>query len=319
MEYLHHVLGVRTAYLDEAPKAMPNFIDARYRLQKVKLDGQDAVFVYPKMAMESINTVKKHIDRIVRTEGAPAVLVLDHLTYRQKEYLLRDHIPFIVDGKQIYLPFIAVYLQDRCDGEKQETAVMLPSAQMLLLYYIYHGCGELLTIDAAQGLELTPTSISRASKQLEELGVVHTEKRGVQKVIYSDQTPEKLFHVSMELMRSPVKRTVYVPKSEIKEKLQLSGYSALAEYTMMNPSSVDYRAADSVAEWEKVSSARMHNSEDQCAVELWRYDPRKLSADNCVDRLSLALALSDDRDERVEEAIEEMLEQVWRDIDGKRN
>lgn len=55
-----------------------------------------------------------------------AVLILDHLAYRQKEYLLRDHIPFVVEGKQIYLPFMAVYLQERCDSEKKEDAVILP-------------------------------------------------------------------------------------------------------------------------------------------------------------------------------------------------
>jgi hypothetical protein len=31
------------------------------------------------------------------------------------------------------------------------------------------------------------------------------------------------------------------------------------------------------------------------------------------------LALREDRDERVEEIVEEMLAQLWRDIDGKRN
>ena len=63
----------------------------------------------------------------------------------------------------------------------------------------------------------------------------------------------------------------------------------------------------------------MQNSEERCAVELWRDDARQVSAGECVDRLSLALSLCGDRDERIEEAIEEMLEQVWRDIDGKRN
>jgi hypothetical protein len=33
----------------------------------------------------------------------------------------------------------------------------------------------------------------------------------------------------------------------------------------------------------------------------------------------VALALREDRDERVEEIVEEMLAQLWRDIDGKRN
>ena len=36
----------------------------------------------------------------------------------QKEYLIREKIPFMVDGKQIYLPFLAVYLQERCSAEK---------------------------------------------------------------------------------------------------------------------------------------------------------------------------------------------------------
>ena len=46
---------------------------------------------------------------------------------------------------------------------------------------------------------------------------------------------------------------------------------------------------------------------------------KKLAESKCVDRLSLSLALRKDRDERIEEAVEEMLVQVWRDIDGKRD
>ena len=40
---------------------------------------------------------------------------------------------------------------------------------------------------------------------------------------------------------------------------------------------------------------------------MWRYNPRKLSTRNIVDELSLALALREDADERVEEAVEEIL------------
>ena len=38
---------------------------------------------------------------------------------------------------------------------------------------------ELSTSQAAKNLELTPTSISRASKQLEEMGLLHIRKVGV--------------------------------------------------------------------------------------------------------------------------------------------
>ena len=319
MEYLNFVLGIKVVYHEEAHRSMPNFIISRYRLQKVTLDGKAALFVYPKEELDSVDAVKKHLERIQKAEGVPAVLILDHLTYRQKQYLLRDHIPFVVEGKQIYLPFMAVYLQKRGDGERQEKSTMLPSAQLLLLYYIYHGCGELLTSEACQDLGFTPTSVSRASRQLEEMGLVQTEKRGVQKILYSDKTPRALFAATKDTMENPIKKIIYVPRAEITDKLLRGGYSALSEYTMMNPPAVECFATDSISAMEKAASGKLHNAEDQCEVQLWRFDPRKLAEGNSVDRLSLALVLDKDRDESVEDAVEQMLEQVWRDIDGQRN
>ncbi len=319
MEYLNQVLGMRVVYRDDTMNSLPNYIYERYRLQRVTLDGKPAIFVYPKEELDAVSAVKKHVERIARTGDAPAVVIPNHLTYRQKEYLLREHIPFIVDGKQIYLPFMALYLQERGDGEKIDTSKILPSAQALLLFYIYQGCGELLTSEAAQKLGFTATSISRASRQLQEMGLIQTEKRGVQKVIFSDRSPEELFGIARGYMCNPVKRTIFVPKSEFKETLLLSGYSALSEYSMMNPPLTECFAAGTVAAWDKIGSNRLQSADDQCAVELWRYDPKKLSAGHCVDRLSLVLALSEDRDERIEEAVEEILTDFWEELNGQRN
>ena len=319
MEFLKSVLGIHVVYIHSDAIPVPNYIHARYRLQEMSLDGKKAVFAYPKTDMDPVNAIKKHLERIQRTAGAPVILVPDHLTYRQREYLLRAHIPFIVDGKQIYLPFMAVYLQERCDSERTEIASILPSAQLLLLYYIYHGCGKLLTSDAADALSFTATSISRASRQLEDLGLVQTEKRGVQKVLYSEKEPQELFEAAKSCLTNPVKRTIYVPKVEIKEKLLMSGYSALSEYSMLNPPAVGCYASGSVSSWEKNATGKLQNSDDQCAVELWRYNPNKLASGEIVDRLSLTLALRDDEDERIEEAVEEMLDGVWREINGEGN
>ena len=110
-----------------------------------------------------------------------------------------------------------------------------------------------------------------------------------------------------------------MPKAKIREKLLMSGYSALSEYSMMNPPEVESFAVDSVAVWDSVASKKLYDPNEQCAVELWRYDPKRLAEGGGVDRLSLALALRDERDERTEEAIEEMLAGVWKDIHGKRD
>ena len=319
MDYLNKVLGVKVIYEDANFKHLPNFIATRYRLQMVSMNDQRMIFLYPKTELEQIEVLKKHIARIQNNENLPVVLVLKELSFRRKEYLIREKIPFIVDGKQIYLPFMAVCLQERCSAEKKPREEILPSAQMLLLHFIYGGAQELSTSQAAKDLELTPTSISRASRQLEEMGLLHIRKAGVQRIMQSEDPPKALFQKAEEKLLNPIKRTVYIPKEFVGTDLLESGYSALAEYSMLNAPNVRCYAAERISQWKDVMTNSLHDSQVQVAVEMWRYDPRKLSTRNIVDELSLALALREDADERVEEAVEEMLNELWGKIDGCRN
>jgi hypothetical protein len=49
--------------------------------------------------------------------------------------------------------------------------------------------------------------------------------------------------------------------------------------------------------------------EPGCAqLELWRYSPERLAKQGCVDRFSLWLSMQDVGDERIEMALEEMME-----------
>ena len=178
---------------------------------------------------------------------------------------------------------------------------------------------ELSTSQAAKDLELTPTSISRASRQLEEMGLLHIRKVGVQRIMQSEDSPKTLFQKAGDKLLNPIKRTVYIPKELVGTELLESGYSALAEYSMLNTPNVRCYAAERISQWKDVMTNSLQNSLVQVAVEMWRYNPRKLSTRNIVDELSLALALREDADERVEEAVEEMLNELWRKIDGYRN
>ena len=319
MEYLNKVLGIEVTYENVDFKHLPNFIVTRYRLKMASMNGKKVIFLYPKTELEQIGVLKKHIARIQKNENMPIVLVLKEITSRQKEYLIRERIPFIVEGRQIYLPFMALYLQQRCNAERKLHKKLLPSAQMLLLHFIYGGAKEMSTSQAAKDLELTPTSISRASKQLEETGMVHIKKVGVQRILCSEDSAKMLFKKAGDILQNPVKRTIYIPKGLVSTNLVESGYSALAEYSMLNSPNIKCYATESISQWNDVMTNSLQDSTEQVAVEMWRYDPRKLSTRNIVDELSLALALKKDVDERVEEAVEEMLNELWRKIDGYRN
>ena len=92
MEYLDKVLGVKVTYEDVEFKHLPNFIATRYRLQMVYMNEKKMIFLYPKTELEQIEVLKKHIARIQKNENLPVVLVLRELSFRQKEYLIREKI-----------------------------------------------------------------------------------------------------------------------------------------------------------------------------------------------------------------------------------
>ena len=77
-------------------------------MQMARLDEKKVIFLYPETELEQIGTLRKHIVHIQNVENLPVVLVLKEITWRQKEYLIRERIPFVVENKQIYLPIYGI-------------------------------------------------------------------------------------------------------------------------------------------------------------------------------------------------------------------
>ena len=91
----------------------------------------------------------------------------------------------------------------------------------------------------------------------------------------------------------------------------LAGDSVLAEVTMLNPTRVmTYAVYAKFISKEKLMN-ELIDPDEQVRVELWEYDPKLFSKDHMADRLSVALSFIGNEDERVEEAVEELVERVW--------
>ena len=63
MEYLNKVLGIEVVYMNGKFEHLPNFIATRYRLQRVSMNGQGVIFLYPKTELEQVEVLKKQIAR----------------------------------------------------------------------------------------------------------------------------------------------------------------------------------------------------------------------------------------------------------------
>lgn len=311
MKFIEDMLGVKVEYHKMGDTLLPNYLTSRYMMKKVNIDTINAVFIYFREEKIDVISLCGHFSKIRDLLKCIPVLIINKLTTTYRNNLLKHHIPFIVDNKQIYLPFMGTYLQSKCSSEYEMFKKILPSTQMLLLHFIYEGNREMLASKAAKRLNFTSTSIARAIHQLETLDLISVRKSGIQKIIYSSKTPDELFNVAQQHLLNPIKRKIYVYKNILNNDLIKSGETALSELSMLNYPRIDTYATGNISLWEKQGSKYLEDSDNQVAVELWRYDPRILGKDGRVDALSLVLSMRESYDERIEEAVEEILKGVF--------
>jgi DNA-binding transcriptional ArsR family regulator len=317
MEYLKRVLRLNVK-IDKSAQSysLPNYIISRYSINTALFDRQKVFLLYPKTELDQVNAIKKHVQKIQTIEKIPVVIVLTRITARQRQNMIDAGIPFVVENKQCYLPFMGTILTERCDAPVDSAEKLIPSAQMLLFYYIYKNKKEIYASEAVEALKVSAMSITRAVRQLEQTGLIRTYKNGVMKIITSDYTARELFERSKGHLSCPIKRKQYIRKEAVDQSLLISGDQALSMYSMLNPPRVNVYATGEYEKWKDYLEDTFFDEEQQVELQIWKYNPQMLAKDSAVDVLSLAMCYVDDPDERVEEAVEEMLEQYWRNSYG---
>jgi DNA-binding MarR family transcriptional regulator len=158
---------------------------------------------------------------------------------------------------------------------------------------------------------LSAMQITRAVKQLSDLGLVSAYKDGVQIVVAGTDNGADLFKKAVPHLMNPVRKRFYVEKNILPQNLPLAGISALSEYTMINPPNVTtYAFSGSVNDLPGIDT--LIDEETQAEVEVWRYSPTLLSMkDGLPDPLSLWVTLVDD-DARIDIAKDELLAEIWK-------
>jgi DNA-binding MarR family transcriptional regulator len=317
LEYIAETLGVKVAA--DAPwegeKRLQYFIADAYGFQTVSLCGAKCLFVKPKGELAPVPAVKKHLGIIA--EQTDLILVLDApaLNAKQRKALIAARIPFVVDGNQLYLPFLGAALQERYVNPPQKAETLSPTAQLALFRYLYQDKREMYISGLAELFGVSAMQITRAVKQLAALELIATHKDGVQIVIAGTAVGADLFDKAKPHLLNPVRKRRYVDIDALPPNLPLAGETALGEYTMLAPPQTAVYAYDG-----KVGD--LHGTDTlvdpgaQSRVEIWRYSPTVLSAkERVADPLSLWAAIANENengDPRLEMAQDELLAGIWR-------
>lgn len=102
---------------------------------------------------------------------------------------------------------------------------------------------------------------------------------------------------------SPIEQLHYT--DALLEGMMISGVNALASYTMLNEESRQCWAITKkeLKNLNVVTDEQFGENE----IQVWKYNPKMLSTEGVVDKLSLYLSLKDNEDERIQIELERLI------------
>lgn len=308
---LTNIFGIPIKYEQwNNENSLPLYITESYEFQVAMIDTQKCIMLTVKDELATIPALRKHIKRIQEVDNVPVVLVLATVSSYRRKSLIESKIPFVTD-KQVYLPFMGTLLVEQKEPEKEVQKFMFSTQQLVLLYF-YCGKERLYMAEATERLPFTAMTLSRAVKQLEAVGLFTVTKDGVNKVIEAKYDRVELFEKIKGYFSNPVRAVGYLEKSNLTEDMVFAGETALSEKTMLNPSRVQTYAVYHKLFDKKQLIKELVHPDKQIRLEVWEYDPKQFADGDVADCLSVVLSLNDSEDERIEEAVEELLEKELR-------
>jgi hypothetical protein len=259
----------------------------------------------------AINVIEKHMQNIKRVFDGQIVFCFKELSSYRRKSLIERRIPFLINNGQMYLPFLGLDLLKSPSKISKSDEAFTINGQKVYIYFIYNKGLVINATELAFKLKTTKMSASRALNELEKLGLLASHIAGNQmRSKYYQQIEESRFiENGFDYLTSPFSKKVYVEKAPTAS--YISGLEALSLNSMLNPPKNKVRAIYKKL-YQKLKLEVINNSDivkDNSLVELeiWRYDPELFTKNEFVDPLSLYVALKNDKDERVQQALDESL------------
>lgn len=225
--------------------------------------------------------------------------------------MIEKHIPFVIENGQMYLPFLGLDLKRASQYVEKEISTFSSSTQKGYLYFLYNENTMVNTTEFAEKLNLTVMTASRVLNDLYDAKLLTYEiggKTGRSKVYQRVRGPE-YFEKGRSFIKSPVKKVVYVKRAP--EATMIAGLEALAELSMINPPGYLVRAISrqqfKESGFEIINNKDIIKDKKLVELQIWDYDPKEFTDKKLVDNMSLYASLKEVNDERVEQAIEEVL------------
>lgn len=316
-DYVRQTTGREPDIQRWSGSALPAYLKQRYEPHVLVLAGEAwlAVFLRQADPAPPLQLAKQlaQLAELATPRPRGTCLVADHLSPYLRRRLVELGQAFVVPGRQLFWPAIGSAETTQRPKRLRPTPVQTlgPTAQQLLIALLLRRLLPPVTVTgAAEALGCTAASISQAVKALEANDLVRAALEGRERHLHLAAEPEVVWRRAQPFLRSPVRQRRRIaiagrpPEADVR-----AGESALAAMTdLAEPKEPTYALAS--RHWPRKDPPEGIPTADvgTCVVELWRYAPHVTAERGCVDPLSLALSMAGAKDERVQLALEALME-----------
>ena len=317
--YLKEVLGISLQDREcGASASFPPYLQDSYRFRRCELLGQEFLILLSKDPKLTPAAIEKHLDWIDQKAGLRGIYVTETLEAYNRKRMIERKIPFIVPENQLYLPDLALDLREHLKKSRKTVEKLSPLSQVVVLSFLL---GRLEDAD-----RVTPTglsrqfpyskmSMSRSFDELRALKLVETQQQGRLAVSRFVQGGKALWQEAKPYLSSPVSKRIYLDALNHPMKWK-AGESALEATTQIVAPRRETFAVTS-SEWRRLQAQgeiqmipEPSKNLAHAELEIWKYDPKLLADGPLVDPLSLILSLEPTTDERVEMAMDELMDSL---------
>lgn len=314
-KYLAEIFGLSVKIEEWGGKSkLPLYLRNKREYFVLSMGDVQSILVKNNSGNFNVSGFAKEMQEIEKYSEMSVILWLDAISTYQRNALIKNRIPFIVPNSQIYVPELGMSLKEFCAGKRERVEKMSAAAQFLLLYFIYQKkYEEKSQSEIAESLNMSAMNVSRAVRELQELGLLKTRREGTSKLIKAVAIGRELYQLSSVYLQSPVQKRIYVSLNYFDMSLPLAGETALAKQSMLNyPKCTVYAMDKKLVKdipKEAIVEPKLLKDNDYVEIELWKYNPSVYASDEMVDIVSLVQSLKDVEDERVEMQIEDITEE----------
>lgn len=329
VEYINQVYKPCLVLGDwQVSESLPLYLQGGWAYQLLELDGHKCLLMLDEHeSQDTAQRLKKIINKVNSYFNGPIIYGVGEITSYNRKRLIDQGIAFVVPGKQLYLPFMALDLRENFVSAAQPAVIRLGAcAQQLLLMRLYGLWQPDVSAQAVAGqLAISKMTVSRAYRELSELGLADVELVGRSSRLVFEADNDALWQLAQPYVTSPVKKQVWLSREQFNQHRDLfqhsAGEQALAQQGMLAaPKQACY--AVSAADWPSLKNLvsleeQVGFDEESVLIQLWRYSPSWLDgyADSggVVDRISLYLSMQSHEDERIDIALDEMMQVFWKE------